>query len=1001
MFAKGSEWRQWDLHIHTPASYEWRNEKFNGDKEHDDKLIDEMIRHLNDAEPAVFALMDYFTFDGWFKLQKRLNETGAPKLYKKVFPGIELRICAPKIRLNVHAIFSDKVRDQDLKDFLAEQEIEENNKRLSPDNLIHYIRHTGTDLLSKHHIDPSRLEHDDAYALEKACSLASLKRENFISSIEKFDDCIAFMPWDTYNGLSEINLLEHYTFVMSLFKSSTIMESRNKDYRDLFLLKKTSKNQKFFDVFQKAVDYTPRLVVAGSDAHSFKDYGIYPSGKKTWIKADPTFEGLKQAIKEPENRSYIGDMPEKLQEKLGKGSYFIDCISINKKEESDLADQWLDKINLSLNHDLVAIIGKKGSGKSALADVISLLGNSKSGGDHFSFLKDGRFKGKSGYAKDFNATLKWLNTSTCTKNLNDSINHEDIERVRYIPQEYFEKLCNSNKREFQNELNKVIYSYLDMSEKGNSTNLDELIIKKEEFLKKQLGDLNIKLNTINKEISNLEKKSQQKFKNLLESKKSAKEQEVKDHLDSKPTEVLKPNEVLTVEQIEINKNIDLKEIEKNELTISSREEMEINDSLSLKIKKIDNIYKHLESLINFLDNIKKDIKEDVSDLDLKFENFMNFDFNLKFLEDKKGEFIQDKNDSIGKINEINVRTSTLDTELSQLKTNLTKPNQEYQNYIDSLHLWNSKNEKLIGSATELDTLLGLEKQLQELNLIPQELLNKKEERKELAEKIYDVFEEKKKIRDSLYIPVQEFIEKNNFINQRNKFEFLSKLEFSFDKFQQKLVHLIKQQRSDFTPDNIQNTLTKLSSDLDLESKNGVIQFITNMSDKLEEVNGEIGIDDMIRIHIDPVEVYDFLFQLDFIKPLYSLKFQETEVEKLSPGQRGALLLIFYLLIDKEKTPIILDQPEENLDNDTVVNSLVPIITEAKKTRQIIMVTHNPNLAVVCDAEQIIYANFNRSKNLMIEYKSGSIESSEINQHAVNILEGTISAFNNRKNKYFS
>ena len=107
------------------------------------------------------------------------------------------------------------------------------------------------------------------------------------------------------------------------------------------------------------------------------------------------------------------------------------------------------------------------------------------------------------------------------------------------------------------------------------------------------------------------------------------------------------------------------------------------------------------------------------------------------------------------------------------------------------------------------------------------------------------------------------------------------------------------------------------------------------------------------------------------------------------------------MVDKEKTPIVLDQPEENLDNDTVVNSLVPIITEAKKTRQIIMVTHNPNLAVVCDAEQIIYADFDRSNNLTIEYKSGSIESSEINQYTDNILEGTLLAFNNRKNKYFS
>jgi ABC-type lipoprotein export system ATPase subunit len=71
----------------------------------------------------------------------------------------------------------------------------------------------------------------------------------------------------------------------------------------------------------------------------------------------------------------------------------------------------------------------------------------------------------------------------------------------------------------------------------------------------------------------------------------------------------------------------------------------------------------------------------------------------------------------------------------------------------------------------------------------------------------------------------------------------------------------------------------------------------------------------------------------------------VELERLSPGQRGALLLIFYLLVDRDRIPIILDQPEENLDNETVYNLLVGVITRAKQHRQVVMVTHNANLAV--------------------------------------------------------
>ena len=152
----------------------------------------------------------------------------------------------------------------------------------------------------------------------------------------------------------------------------------------------------------------------------------------------------------------------------------------------------------------------------------------------------------------------------------------------------------------------------------------------------------------------------------------------------------------------------------------------------------------------------------------------------------------------------------------------------------------------------------------------------------------------------------------------------------------------------------------------LGTNEGCINFIEKLIGKLEEVNGATGIGDMVRKNTTPKDVYDFVYSLDFIKSKYSLRFQNAEVEKLSPGQRGALLLIFYLLVDQDKTPIILDQPEENLDNDTVVNSLVPILNEAKKTRQIIMVTHNPNLAIVCDAEQIIYTdNYYRLREFLL------------------------------------
>src|SRR6185436_17061751 len=97
------------------------------------------------------------------------------------------------------------------------------------------------------------------------------------------------------------------------------------------------------------------------------------------------------------------------------------------------------------------------------------------------------------------------------------------------------------------------------------------------------------------------------------------------------------------------------------------------------------------------------------------------------------------------------------------------------------------------------------------------------------------------------------------------------------------------------------------------------------------------------------DLYDFIFSLQYVDPVYRLEWDGKTLEQLSAGERGNLLLIFYLLVDRDDTPLVIDQPEENLDNQTVYGTLVPCIKDAKKRRQIVIVTHNANLAVVCDA----------------------------------------------------
>ncbi|MGN0142632.1 MAG: AAA family ATPase, partial [Roseburia sp.] len=127
--------------------------------------------------------------------------------------------------------------------------------------------------------------------------------------------------------------------------------------------------------------------------------------------------------------------------------------------------------------------------------------------------------------------------------------------------------------------------------------------------------------------------------------------------------------------------------------------------------------------------------------------------------------------------------------------------------------------------------------------------------------------------------------------------------------------------------------------------------------------------------------------------------KDTTFFTLPPGERGALLLIFYLLLDLRDIPLVIDQPEDNLDNQSVTKVLVPFIQAAKNRRQIILVTHNPNLAVVADSDQIIHVKIDKENNQLVEVEAGGIEDDVINQSIVTILEGTMLSFKKRELKY--
>lgn len=144
---------------------------------------------------------------------------------------------------------------------------------------------------------------------------------------------------------------------------------------------------------------------------------------------------------------------------------------------------------------------------------------------------------------------------------------------------------------------------------------------------------------------------------------------------------------------------------------------------------------------------------------------------------------------------------------------------------------------------------------------------------------------------------------------------------------------------------------------------------------------------------------------------------DDSITEMSPGKKAIVLLKLLIQMADSTCPILIDQPEDDLDNRSIFNDLIPFIRKKKLDRQFIVVTHNANIVLGGDSEEVIVANRNGAKtpneNYAFEYLTGSIENDiaidekssfvlpqkSIQGHICEIMEGGQEAFNLRKNKY--
>ncbi len=630
-YPRGSEWRRWDLHVHTPFSA--LNNGFGDDF---DAYAKALFSKAAATEIAVIGVTDYFTIEGFKelralqsdsnRLEELLGDVLADRARKiRLLPNIEfrlddfVRVGEQDSRVNAHVIFSDQVPCRQIEEnflhrlrFVSESapgdrdsarplklaNLEEFGARLKAEHDEFANRsdlEVGmTQATVSHHEISDVLDQDSAF------------KQRYLFVVVADED-LSLISWDGQgHGTRKV-----------LIQKSHMLFSSNPGTRSFALGKRADTVTAFEAEFKGR-----KPCIHGSDAHREEDLFEVAEGRQLWVRADPTFDGLVQLCHEPEDRVFIGPEPPSLQRERASATKLIDQISFHRDEDAGADAQWFSG-SVPLNPGLVAVIGKKGSGKSALADVIGLLGDAQTRED-FSFLRDSRFLNpKHALGRHFKATLTWRSGDSETRTLDAETDPNVPERVKHIPQNYLEQICaeiqeSSAPTLFDKELEGVIFSHVPRADRLGRASLEELFRHTTEETEARIGLLRQKLAQVNRDYTELRRSSSKEAKRRLEAELEQRRGELKSHRKAKPAEVVDPSKEQSegpeAEQAEKDLEAVVAEIEKleeGEKALRGREELAKRRRVA-----VDRMRGRIENLTTSIEEFYEQSSEDASLLDL-------------------------------------------------------------------------------------------------------------------------------------------------------------------------------------------------------------------------------------------------------------------------------------------------------------------------------------------------------------------------------------------------
>ena len=797
------------------------------------------------------------------------------------------------------------------------------------------------------------------------------------------------------------------------------------------------------------VEARKKAVLSATDAHSLAEMDgrlgkveVRANGSRyepTWIKADPTFEGLRQIVFEPENRVYIGEEPPvKGRVKANKTKYIqtLDICNVGK----DPADGgiWFHDVSVPLNPELVAIIGNKGSGKSAVTDVLGLVGNShhqhvqeeegRRPEELFSFLNAKKFL-KGGLAAAFEGRITWADDEDLSRALDASVNLESPERVEYLPQKYLERLCGDlSDDEFRATLNAVIFRYIPAKDRYDQPDLASLIEYRTRQAAEDIQKARDELAERAAVVVDLEKRLTPQAAEELTERLLLRVEELAAHDSVRPAEVPQPTEAdadpqatrelesIRAQVAALDVEIETLRAEQASATRRAEDVRQLRHTIQRSVASVLELEARFDQLfpgegLSFQEvvSVRVDysaLDEEVNRLTVRLD-----DIASKIAEPDEADAPEDTSAEPVESPSLVIQRSALVVRQQEVTARLAKPAREYATYRAQLKEWTTLRVGLAGTedAPAEGTKAWLDRELaRQADEYPAALA---EARESLSEKAAEIFALQVRLAD-FYEEIKSAIDVEIARCRDELGEFAISVDVGLhldDGFSAAFFEQINQRAMgtfrgiDDGRDRLREVLDEVPSWKDQEAVFAALNEIVerlHIDKRPDSDGGRRNPFDQMASKRSLRELYEFLYGFDYLEPKYNLRVDGKDLSELSPGERGGLLLIFYLMLDRRDIPLVIDQPEDNLDNRSVYEVLVRFIKQAKTRRQIVLVTHNPNLAVVADAEQIVYVQLDKADGRnAFSYVAGAIEAPDINRALVDILEGTLPAFDNRRLKY--